>query len=310
MGCIYAQFKEDVNNGKELEDCQACAFCRTPTTTSEKEQYRRLNKNVERNHAPSIYQLAMYHERGIQGVQKDVVKAIELFEKSGRLGHASSYNSLGIIYHDGKYGLESDIKKARYYCKLGTIGGCIYARHSLGTLEWQVGNMERAFKHALICAKAGLREPLEMLKLGCKNGRVTKDEYAEALREYQKRQDDTRSEARDQALRYINSGLSLEMEYHRLRAIEEDLSSFYQFACLFWDEGNFEEACKAFLICAEYGIGQALKRLKTGVKNGYVTADEYAKALRAHKETKNATRGGATVIRKVANAKSKADIQS
>ena len=100
------------------------------------------------------------------------------------------------------------------------------------------------------------------------------------------------------------------MEYHRLRAIEEELSSFYKFACLCWDEGNFEKACKAFLICAEYGIGQALKRLKIGVKNGYVTADEYAKALRAHKETKNATRGGATVIRKVANAKSKADIQS
>ena len=197
-GCVHGQFKEDINNGKEYEECQACAFCRTPAPKDVIERIHRVNKNVERNHARSMNQLACYYRDGMEGVQKDMAKSIELFEKSGKLGYANSYFCLGDIYCVGGDGIERDTKKARHYYELGTIGGSIHARYHLSGLDWDDGNFTRAFKHCLICAKAGLKEPLEALKIGCKKGYVTKDEYAQALRAYQKQHEATRSETREE----------------------------------------------------------------------------------------------------------------
>ena len=286
MGCLRAQFKEDVNNGKELQDCQACAFCRTPATTDEKERVRRLNKNVERNHAPSIHQLALYYMEGMEGLEKDMPKAIETFEKSAKLGYADSYYWLGQIYCDGRDGVEIDFKKARHYYELGAIRGSTIARHNLGALDLDNRNFKRAFKHELICAKAGMRETLENLKHGVKTGYVTKDEYAEAMRACQKQHEDTRSELRDEASAYDNSGLEWERYYFELKASklirEGDFSLLYDLASLEWNNGNYALACAGFLACATAGIKPALRKLKIGVQKGYVTEDDYAEALRAH----------------------------
>ena len=316
-GCIHAQFKEDANSGKEFEECLACPFCRTPATAEKKEHIRRLNKNVERNHAPSIHQLAVNYLPGVEGFivegwGKDIAKAIELFEQSGRLGYADSYNYLGLIYWDGRDGVERDIKKARYYLEHGAIGGSIKARHnlacfdlkeSLGDSDCDDGDLKRAFKHYLICAKAGMKESLETLKVGCKEGWITKDEYVVALRAYQKQQEDKRSETRDKASGFGDSQLEWKRYYHYLRAMRGDLSSLYQFACIDWDIGNFSEACKAFLHCAKAGIEPALKQLKIGVENGHVTADDYAEALQVysanHEEMGNATMDEAPAVSRV-----------
>ena len=56
----------------------------------------------------------------------------------------------------------------------------------------------------MIGAIAGLENSLAEVKEGFIKGFVTKDEYTDALRGYQKRQDDTMSDARDKAEAALN----------------------------------------------------------------------------------------------------------
>ena len=54
-------------------------------------------------------------------------------------------------------------------------------------------------KHFQIAARAGYQPSLDLVKEGYMAGHVTKDQYANTLREYQKSQDETKSDARDKA---------------------------------------------------------------------------------------------------------------
>ena len=112
------------------------------------------------------------------------------------------------MYGDGEEGLERDMKKARHYLELGTIGGSINARFRLACLDEEDGDDKRAAKHFVICAKSGDEDSLNIVKEFFEKGNVTKDEYAEALRSYQKQHEDTKSTMRDEALAWLNANPS------------------------------------------------------------------------------------------------------
>ena len=199
-GCVHAQKKEGIKNGKSWEDCEVCPFCRTPapSTAEDREIIDRINKCVERNDAKSMEQLAMHYRDGNMGLQKDLTKAMELFQKAGELGCASAYCDLGNLYY---HGLE-DLKKGKHYWELGAIGGCMVSRHNLAIAERRNGNGIRAYKHFLICIKAGYEPSLIQVKPGFQHGYITEDECSEAIRTYQKQCDDIKSDMRDEALVY------------------------------------------------------------------------------------------------------------
>lgn len=134
------------------------------------------------------------------GCTQDVDKAIELCLRAGELGSADSYHHLGNVYSNRYVTGYWDVTKAKYYYSLAAIGGCPQARHSLGEIEKGSGNKQRAYKHFLIAARSGWEESLKELKLGYQEGLVTKDEYANALRECQTRRDEIKSDARERAL--------------------------------------------------------------------------------------------------------------
>ena len=198
-GCVYAHLKEDIRNGKEREDQAKCEFCRTPDATTDEEEVERINAGIERNNANSMEQLAVHYINGTAGLRKDLTKAIELLEKAGRHGIASAYGRLAYFYY-GKS--DNDMKKAKYYLELAAIGGCIISRNNLAVLEEGNSNNLRAGKHYLICAKAGYEPSLNKLKKYFKNGHITKDEYTEALRAYNKHRDDRKSAMRDEVLEF------------------------------------------------------------------------------------------------------------
>ena len=79
------------------------------------------------------------------------------------------------------------------------MNGDVNARRNLGTMEGQAGNYQRAMKHLLISAKSGDDRSLDGVKKGYMSGFVTKEQYTNTLREYQKSQDETKSDARDKA---------------------------------------------------------------------------------------------------------------
>jgi TPR repeat protein len=105
---------------------------------------------------------------------------------------AEAYHNLGNFYAQGM-GVDTDEENAKHYYELAAIGGNVLARNNLGCMEGQTGNIHRAMKHFLISA----RLTLDTIKSGFRSGIVTKDEYANALRSYQKSQDEMKSEARD-----------------------------------------------------------------------------------------------------------------
>ena len=77
--------------------------------------------------------------------------------------------------------------------------GDVYARYTLGCVEGGAGNLQRAMKHFILAAKAGYNKSLDSVKIGFMKGFVSKDEYEQTLRAYQKSHDEMKSEARDKA---------------------------------------------------------------------------------------------------------------
>ena len=203
LGCVHAQKKEDIRNGK---DRTVCAFCRTPSADSDQEFMDRVNRGVERNDAKTMEQLAMYYWHGEKGFQKDAMKAIELFQRAGERGCASAYGWLGNIFSGEEIfacdEVEKDIKKAKHYLRLAAIGGCMNSRYNLAYFDERNGNNIRAAKQLLICTKAGFMPSFDPVKRDLENGYITIDEFKDALRAYQKKHGDKRSAMRDEALVY------------------------------------------------------------------------------------------------------------
>ena len=191
-GCIYAMSE---TGGKNMK---LCPFCKTPPAESDEEDVKRLKKLMEKGNAEAFNNLAGDYTQGILGLPRDRAKANELYLKAGELGCATGYYNLGNSYYAGR-GVEVDKKKLMHYHERAAMKGHITARHNLGCSEGNAGNNQRAFKHLLISARTGHKLSLDAVKKGYMLGRVTKEEYANTLREYQKSQDEMKSEARDKA---------------------------------------------------------------------------------------------------------------
>ena len=86
-----------------------------------------------------------------------------------------------------------------HYFEFAAMNGNVKARYSLGLFEGQAGNYQRAYKHLLISAKVGHERSLELVTKGFRSGHITKDEYANTLRAYQKSVDEMKSGARGKA---------------------------------------------------------------------------------------------------------------
>ena len=79
------------------------------------------------------------------------------------------------------------------------MNGNVKARYDLACVERKAGNHLRASKHFMLAAGAGDKLSLDTVKQGFMDGYITKEEYANTLREYQKSQDEMNSDARDKA---------------------------------------------------------------------------------------------------------------
>ena len=77
--------------------------------------------------------------------------------------------------------------------------GDVHARHHLGCIEGQVGNLHRANKHMIIAAKAGNPPSFDIVKNGFMDGLVTKEAYESTLRAYHERQTEMKSDMRGDA---------------------------------------------------------------------------------------------------------------
>ena len=199
MGCIDAMSMEEVRKGKKEEEMFMCPYCRTPPHSSDEEEIERLAKLMDNDNAVAFVVQGVYYADGTCGLQQDMVKANELWRKAGELGCAEAYSRLGYSFSNGM-GVEVDKKKAVHYYELAAIKGDVLARHNLGCMEGQAGNSHRLMKHLMLAARSGYTPSLDGVTKGfTRAGYVTKEEYANTLREYQKRMDEMKSDTRDTA---------------------------------------------------------------------------------------------------------------
>ena len=140
---------------------------------------------MEVGDADAIYNLGCCYADGDCGLPQDNAKTLELWHRTGELGHTKSYYSIGVTYYGGN-GVERDESKANHYFELAAKGGDSNSRYNLGNAEGRKGNMDRALKHFMISVEFGHHDSLEIIKQMFMKGHATKDDYAKALRVYTK----------------------------------------------------------------------------------------------------------------------------
>eukprot|EP00984_Skeletonema_dohrnii_P001265 scaffold393_cov158-Skeletonema_dohrnii-CCMP3373.AAC.6 len=189
-GCVY------VNGLREREEKlqHSCPFCRKPTPTPPTAEQcdKQTMKRVAANDPVAM------NRKGMQQYEKgDYRSAFEYYTKAAELGDVDAQFNLAGLYEFGK-GVEKDGGKVIHYLEEAAIGGHASARHILGLIEWN-GSTERALKHFIIAAKLGDNDSIKMLMDAFKNGLVSKDDLASALRAHQAAVDATKSPQREAA---------------------------------------------------------------------------------------------------------------
>ena len=118
----------------------ACAFCRTPASTSDEEETERVKKMAESGNATAIYNIGIYYKEGLYGFPQDMAKANELYLRAGELGCHEAYYNLGNSYDDG-LGVEMDKKKAKHYYELAAMNG----------MEWECRCTAQSWLYGCTC---------------------------------------------------------------------------------------------------------------------------------------------------------------
>ena len=194
-GCLHAPVYDCQGNVVAEEKC---AFCRVPVPKSNEKIIQRMMDRMEAGDPIAIYNNGVYHRHGKYGVPQDCTKSLELWHRAAELGHSEGYLGIGNAYYYGR-GVGVDKKKAKHYYELAAMGGCEGARFNLGLDEWRASNKERALKHHMIAVRDGYADSLNEIKELYSYGRVTKDEYTEALKSYQTYLGEIKSVQRDKA---------------------------------------------------------------------------------------------------------------
>ena len=200
-GCIHAVDK--------MKGDSKCPFCRAPVPRSEEDLIEMNMKHVEMDDATAIYNLGCCYHDGIYGMPQNYDKALKFWHRAGELGCAESYYNIGNAYYHGN-GVEMDMKQAKHFYELAAIWGYSGARYNLGCFEEGTGNMSRALKHYMIAVGCGHDQSLKKIREFYMNGHATKDDYAKALRAYQKYIDGIKSAQRDEAAAF-------DSDYYRYR---------------------------------------------------------------------------------------------
>ena len=204
-GCVYANLKREKEGGLEHK----CLFCRSELSLSEAK--RKFTRRADANDPVALYEVGGRHYR-----EGDYVSAFECFAKAVEFGNdAGSHYHLSLMYRFGQ-GVEKNEKKELYRLEQAAIGGDTDARHNLGCVENDRGWLDRAMKHWVIAANMGNDDSLEALKKFYREGLVSKNTLASALRAYQAAIDATKSPQREEAEMHIAMNMSRMKKYDRM----------------------------------------------------------------------------------------------
>eukprot|EP00984_Skeletonema_dohrnii_P015641 scaffold6781_cov78-Skeletonema_dohrnii-CCMP3373.AAC.1 len=188
-GCWYANKIRELNASLKRK----CPFCRHSVPVAKAEIDANIMKRVEANDTFTT---------GFEGIRRydegDYGSAFEYLSKAARLGDVDSHYQLSVMHLEGEV-VEKDEQMAVYHLEEAAIAGHPIARYNLGVIEWINGREERAAKHYIIAANQGHNHSVGKLKKCYKEGSVSKEDFAAALRAHQAAVDAMKSPQRDAA---------------------------------------------------------------------------------------------------------------
>ena len=173
-GCVLAARKRGMRD---------CPFCRT-ITPDVSQALTMIRKRVDAGDPMAIFFLGIQHQYGRYGLEIDVTRAAELYERAAELGVIDAHYNLGVLYDKGA-DVEKDTAKAISHYEAAAMCGDVDARYNLGCMEYHDGNDDLALQHWMISAKLGHEISLSNVKSFFMNGLANKADYAAALRGYQ-----------------------------------------------------------------------------------------------------------------------------
>ena len=187
-GCILAARKRGMRD---------CPFCRTPMP-DQSQVLTMIRKRVGTGDPVAMYNLATEHISGRYGVEKNVARAVEMYERAADLGVKEAHFNLACLYNKGT-DVEKDTAKAFHHYEAAAMCGQVNARYNLGCMEGMAENHDLALQHCMISATLGHKDSLNAVKTLFMNGLATKADYAAALRGYQNAVEEMSSPERDEA---------------------------------------------------------------------------------------------------------------
>ena len=187
-GCVLAARKRGMHD---------CPFCRAPTP-KECQALAMIQKRVDKGDPAAIYFLGCQYQFGNYGLDKDMSRAVELYERAAELRVKDAHFNLGFLYHGGK-DVAQDMDKALRHYEAAAMCGDVLARCNLGCREEDFGHYDLALQHWMISAKLGHEKALNKVKSLFMDGIATKADYAASLRGYQSAIEEMTSPDRDEA---------------------------------------------------------------------------------------------------------------
>ena len=176
-----------------------CPFCKAENINgkTDAENIEYIMKRVEANDAGAIHMLGNYYLDGIGGLQQDHSKGLELLARAANLGYSKARHNLGTVYYQG-----GDLKKAKVHYETAAMAGNEVSRYNLGCFETK--NVERAIKHWTIAVSNGDFNSMHTLTKFFEQGVVNRESIDSILKAYNNSCAEMRSKARDDCIRLLN----------------------------------------------------------------------------------------------------------
>ncbi len=186
------------------------------------------------------------------GVEKDVRKGIEYWEKAASNGSSDAMFNLGICYEQGVPGITEDIDKAIYWLEKGSELGNATCMANLGNII-QDKEPERAFE--LYSKAAEMNEPHALNNLGTlyKRGLGCEKSPEKALSCYEKSASAGCVSAMSNLVRFYTDDVAVQHDY--------------------------EKANTWLLMAADYGDEESVMVAARGYMNGSIFQQDYRKAI-------------------------------
>ena len=199
-GCVYA----DMPRQLELRDFDfKCQFCRQPMPKTEEEGDKIVMKRIAANDPAALSNFGK--DLYLKG---DYDRVFKYWTKAAELGDADGQYHLSLLYREGQ-GVEKDETKKMFLLEEAAIAGHPQARFNLGCIESRNGRVDRSVKHFTNAANLGYDESVIALKKFYKDGKISKEDFAAALRAKHAAVVAMKSPQREEAIKFFRWGNQL-----------------------------------------------------------------------------------------------------